>query len=437
MRAWADDLAMVIPQSGVCLRLLQDFFLDFSRVSGLHLNVAETVVVPLFNFVEADVRDMIIEHAPDWGGVRIAAAAKYLGFFVGPGRGSLSWKAPLVKYIERASSWGRLGLGLFITMQAYQVFVSSVLQFVAQLEDVPESFDQCEQQACRALFPGPRRWMVPTCIKDAKYLGLPKELGDLKAIAVAAKARVVKFGNRAHGGLRVHERVSRLLYNDGADCSLAHIRWWSSWAKQSFLIKLAEADRNLSGKISVLDGNSIDMERQMGWQGRVTPLFRSVQLGASMLHIRRRMDRWNMLTLPGHRPGRARTVLGILGRHSNPRVQAAYLRSICNGWCTKGRFQKKGNCAFGCGGGVDKLEHYARCTVVGGLLSSHSNLDWDRGHGALDALFCMNTSSQEEVVQRSLGLYALYRLHNGLRYNAFLPQDMAGAFHRFVCEGKR
>ena len=43
-RAWADYLAMGLSDASMHLRALQDFFLDFGRVVGLHRNVSKTVL---------------------------------------------------------------------------------------------------------------------------------------------------------------------------------------------------------------------------------------------------------------------------------------------------------------------------------------------------------------------------------------------------------
>ena len=79
---------------------------------------------------------------------------------------------------------------------------------------------------------------------------------------------------------------------------------------------------------------------------------------------------------------------------------------------------------------------------------AHLNLAEFRGTGSLDVLFCMNSSPDhglalpagqdvhEEVrLRRAVGLYALYRLYNGIRHGQFSPQDFHGAFGRFVREG--
>ena len=126
--------------------------------------MSKTVVVPLCNYEENVVRECLVREAPDWGGVSIAGAAKHLGYYVGPARESQSWSGPLSKYLERAKTWGKLGLGMLITLQAYQVYICSVLQFVAQLERLPYNFLGKERQAVQALFPGPTTWIVSSCL---------------------------------------------------------------------------------------------------------------------------------------------------------------------------------------------------------------------------------------------------------------------------------
>ena len=55
----------------------------------------------------------------------------------------------MAKYLDRAKLWGRLGLGLTLTLQARQVYVASVLLFVGQLEELPARWSQVERQAYR------------------------------------------------------------------------------------------------------------------------------------------------------------------------------------------------------------------------------------------------------------------------------------------------
>eukprot|EP00973_Karenia_brevis_P015136 2068664-Karenia_brevis.AAC.1 len=88
---------------------------------------------------------------------------------------------------------------MLLTLQAYRVYVSSVLQFIAQLEPLPDDFADIERGAVQSLFPGPTAWIRPRCLKDADYIHLPGNLVDLSAVAQAAKIRVVRFENEQNG----------------------------------------------------------------------------------------------------------------------------------------------------------------------------------------------------------------------------------------------
>ena len=178
---------------------------------------------------------------------------------------------------------------------------------------------------------------------------------------------------------------------------------------------------------------NIDIDSRKGFQHRITPLFRSTPIGSAMHHLRHRLNKWPMQTLPGHRPERARKVLQLLHEHATPKVQAAYLRTICDGWCTKSRFQQHGCCMFGCGYEHDLLQHIARCRVVETLFSP-LNLAIHRGGDALDVFYCMEPISGESLTTRARALYALYRLHNSIRHGHFQPSEYHGSFNSYFRE---
>ena len=93
--AYADDLAIALPNILRRLKQLELFFDTYHSISGLALNMTKTFLIPLFPFAEADLHSCIVAAAPSWGAIAIKLSAKYLGFYVGPGRGNLSWLAPL------------------------------------------------------------------------------------------------------------------------------------------------------------------------------------------------------------------------------------------------------------------------------------------------------------------------------------------------------
>jgi hypothetical protein len=428
---------MVLPHGFAHIRALQDFFSDFASVSGLHLHIGKTVILPLWEFLEPEVRDQVPARAPLWGGVEITNHAKYLGVFVGPGKGERSWAGPLKKFQTRATEWGKLGLGMLLTLQAYQVYINSVLQFVAQFEDLPEEFDRHERKAVQALFPGPTGWMTPSFLKDSAYWGFPCALVDARSVADAAKARVAYLENHAFGGLHVQSRARSLLAETGTNITLRHLGWVQGWAKNSFLCTLDRAREKFAAMVpsSALQGKGLACRE--GWQKRARPLFSSCPSGSALVHCRRRMDRWTTLTtLPGHRASRVCSILQVLGKRSNPRVQAAYLRTVCDGWCTKACFQEVGSCRFRCGHGWDNAKHFASCAVVRQLFNSTGTWTWSAGMSALDSFLCMDVGTDEDqVVHKCLNLYALYQLYNGLRYDRFGPEEFQDAFRRFRSEG--
>ena len=92
---------------------------------------------------------------PEWGGMQLAMAAKYLGVFVGPEKGTKSWDSPIANFLKRSAQWGSLGLGLSMTIRAYATYISSVLLFVAQFEALPDDSSKIEAQACLRLFSRP------------------------------------------------------------------------------------------------------------------------------------------------------------------------------------------------------------------------------------------------------------------------------------------
>ena len=146
--------------------------------------------------------------------------------------------------------------------------------------------------------------------------------------------------------------------------------------------------------------STFKVDEQQSWQSGITKLIRIRTLGTSSIHLRRRLDRWDLVTLPGHRVLRATEFLRLLGDTSSPRIQAAYLRTICNGWCTKRRFQNSGGCSFGCGGGEDSIEHFAHCRLIREWFFKCLQLNWRSGNGALDDFLCItrNESTPEELI---------------------------------------
>jgi len=271
-------------------------------------------------------------------------------------------------------------------------------------------------------------------LKDASSLHLPLSLVDMRAVSVAAKIRVLRWENQGEGGLQCVQRAWQLLTDGAASVSLMHSSWCQKWGRNSFLIHLRNADRELRQKLRSSPGVDLRLQHKPEFQKRLTQFCRSTVPGDADHHLRRRLDKWNLNTLPGHRLQRARRNLEVLKRRSTPKVQASFLRTVCQGWCTRHCFQGSGGCLFGCGRGDDRLTHYAACGVVSEIMHNRIQLPCPRGAGALDSFLCMTLADEDTIVARCVGLYALYRLYNGIRHHAFCQSEFQDAFNRYFQE---
>ena len=117
-RGYADDLAVVLAKLKRELKVLEQLFEEFERLSGLLLHHGKSVIVPLFKTEIDKLREEIHEQVATWADFSISFTAKYLGIFLGPERKELSWDKPMKKVIDRAKTWGDIGGGQLISIQA-------------------------------------------------------------------------------------------------------------------------------------------------------------------------------------------------------------------------------------------------------------------------------------------------------------------------------
>ena len=167
--------------------------------------MSKTILITLFGFAEHDFHSCITAEAPSWGSIGIKLSDKYLGYFVGPGRGNLSWLVPLQKFRELCVIWRNIGPGMLHSIKAFKVHIFSVLLFVLQLERLPSGFTATFTKGISALFPGPRGWITLGCLAHLASLHFPDQINDPQAVSIAARLRVSLFENIKCGGLGIAE----------------------------------------------------------------------------------------------------------------------------------------------------------------------------------------------------------------------------------------
>ena len=273
-----------------------------------------------------------------WGGLRISGKAKYLGMFLGPDRGDDSWIAPLAKMLDRARTWRSIGLGMLHTIEAYQVFISSVLSFVGQLYLLPPSFSNTEASCCSLLFPGPRGWMSPEVLKLLKVVSFPCNLADPPSTTLASRARTANFEVSIEG-FNIFDRAVRLrsLCNSQANTTRRH--QFKYYIDNSFIFNLESALLQLkANEVKLGSATTLlrsDPDSKVGWQNQASKIFKQFAGLSINIHVRKRFDRWKIAVLPGHRQQRWLKSISASAQLLPPRVQAVQIRTALNGWLTR------------------------------------------------------------------------------------------------------
>jgi len=191
-RAYADDTALVLQDFWVAAPALVKIFTDWRAVSGLRLNMAKSIIIPLNSRKVDTFAERLRCDAAGWEDMSVNTTCKYLGFYVGPGKSDLSWKKPMDKFKERVSMWKDQPLGLFWDARVFNTFAIPILSFVAQLEDPPEWVMQGIETSLRKVAKGPGGWASPKdlwAFKEA--FGMQASFQNLEWIALAAKIRVI------------------------------------------------------------------------------------------------------------------------------------------------------------------------------------------------------------------------------------------------------
>jgi hypothetical protein len=139
--------------------------------------------------------------------------------------------------------------------------------------------------------------------------------------------------------------------------------------------------------------------------------------------IRKRLMRWELELNPRISLELALYNLQVIAKTCRAAVQAAYFRTLLNGWVTarrmrslKGCSSGYGQCVFGCGHGTDCIEHYAHCRITVAFFR-RAGLPYLRPSTA--AFLSINRRASREQVRIHVScLYALYLTHCILRHSS-------------------
>lgn len=438
IRAYADDIAMVVPRGWEQLPMLHKLMEDFALCSGLALNLQKTAVLPLELGDPEGHRERLAAAAPSWAAAPLRHKVKYLGFYLGPAAGHESFKQALGKFEERALLWGATEGGSMMAVLAYKVYIITVLLFVLQLADLPPEWPMLEQKALQKLLPGPYQWLPMEVAHDLQSLGMPMSVPDLRDMQPAIRLRVYR-GLSAHPvQLPLSSMHLRLQHSIRTTDHIGRAAIWASWYGSSFVAKLLAARDEYQqhgwdvNKLEHEIAGPIPRPWPRPVAVRVQKLFQKTadkklceatnrRHGQLEQKLDRRLRRWRMHVLPGHRTARVIQAMARLRGKVPPRCLYGVLRAVLNGWMTGRRFGRRhgegAGCRLGCQGD-DSIEHYSSCPVAAPLASSwlglaRSSTPEDR---LADLLLVSRFASPDELRRRALWTGSLYQWHNLCRH---------------------
>ena len=444
IRAFADDVGLVLTDVGRQLPILAAALEEFGAMSGMQINLPKTVGIPLWDAPLEEASAVIAAAAPAWAALPLKRSGTYLGCVVGPDKTETLWSSASKRFRERVEGWPWSSMGLHFATVAYNVYALPVLAFTAQTAQPTQSVLELEGWALRRAAPGPGAWATSQDLWAlGDHYGLPKSFGSVWETALAAQLRVEQFENAAEGGLRIEELRGQL--GRALTCSPfpARAASWSTWFEAAVPEVLARSRAELrrlnidaAMVLEELAGNVSRPWPAQTWdrvrkrfQGKVRRMIHQRVIQHPHYRIRHKLERW-------HLPGRPRVVadrfldrLARLRLLAPPRVSAAVFSTAWNRWCTERRFQRRGGmgnvCRLGCGGRAeDSIEHYARCRTVRRFHASSLRIvdDWllPRWLGTHDAQV-----SDDQLLLGALGAYAAYRTTNAARAEGALSEQEA------------
>ena len=230
LRAFAEDIAVVVPDVAKALPMLSGIFEELGSITGLFLNKPKCVLIPLWPTDLETTKLQIAQHFPYWADLEVKMFGTYLGFVVGPEADDKSWKKPVDKFLESARAWGKLGLGLHYTSMAYIIYIFPILSFVAQLQKPPVWVLEAEEKALRLIIPGPYRWILKEDLFHlSECYGQKVSLPSLAHVCSAAQKRVYTFEHIQKGGLKVDRKQDELIQFMRESDHLKRMHKWGAW----------------------------------------------------------------------------------------------------------------------------------------------------------------------------------------------------------------
>jgi hypothetical protein len=417
IRAFADDIGIVIKDFRVAISIIAALFQQFGRISGLILNLRKTQVIPLFDWSARDIIMDILAMLDDrWSQVEVVRHGKYLGVFLGPGGEDTMWAKVLLKMSRGACEWAAAETGASYAVLAMNVYIASKMSYIAQCFNPSAKLKADFGKVINLMFPGPGNWISHSVFYCLKELGFDNEVMDPSILVESIMFRclskmsvdVVKLGAEAY--LRRRALRCKFMEADRTFVSWCGggiaIAWWECLTRCR---KKGLCDGALNAKAGF---QQICFNKLLNKEQRKSETLRLIGGKLDLLKIEPDTCSEMLAT---------RLAANIKAINKvKPAFAFAFLRLASNGWVTYDRMKHCENfdgtpeCKFCNAMGCDSIQHFAGCSVIIEAYSRCSN-----GavlSGGLRQLLCLGGMESVEGVRFSgRFVYAVYMVFNRLR----------------------
>jgi hypothetical protein len=354
LTAYADDIAAAVKELYVAVRILASAFMVIGRCSALELHPGKVVIIPLWKFVEAEVRAAVSLAAPSLAAAVIQDFGKLLGIYVGPGAVSRQWSAVREELLSRSRFLASLGMAWSGSLPLFRSHVLPVAGHLAQMCPVPKMILRTEARCIAIVLKTPYQAIPIKLLRSGRSFGLSYDMPDIDSMGKAAAFRAAEASGVLAALVAEHSRARRSRY---ATIS-PFLRAWTHAGVVGHL-RDNHAEFRFSFALPPMTGRGLQ-----AWAAK--QLRKNFSLNLIETTFVRRASAMTGAPVSLEAVRRMRVLLVSL-RASLPQVvQSSMVRSICNAWTTSGRFGgPRMPCPFGCRTqNGDRWSHFARCAAV-------------------------------------------------------------------------
>jgi len=424
IRAYADDMALVL-HSIQHINIVSDAFVLLGSASSLHVNVAKTVCVPLYPTTILQCR-RDIGYTP-WAGMEINMGfGKYLGFLVGPGAtAKLNFASSMDKFRSRAASWLEIRrAGQFFQILGFNMFVTSVFNFISQLYVLPDDWVvECRALTLKMML-GPKAW-----IHGAEGHAFFRAHGDV-GFPVAIRCTEAANLQLCFAAIPKHvpdfmTKLCTLEHCVGENIALGTFGTIPTVIKNSpyaccRIVYQKAVNLKIPEHLAALQPSEIASINKTTYNMFFDSIYKKRAAVVRLEEVyRKRWCAYAILNIPQPRKlaENAAKQLRWISKRLPPRVHLACVRFQFNGWHTGRRYQRRDSRCMFCktGEAEDRIEHFIYCNAIQDLFPS--SMKMHHANRVPPSHFFLQGLDGRHRLTFALILYAVYTVHNEFRHS--------------------